>query len=61
MIIVTTAGITEDQLNNLVEHIDRAGSRTHISRGEQRTIVGCIGDEGALAEAGIAALPGVNA
>jgi 3-deoxy-7-phosphoheptulonate synthase len=60
MIIVTSAGISDDQLNNLVEHIERAGLRAHISRGEQRTIVGCIGDEGALAEAGIAALPGVE-
>ena len=60
MIIVTTSGISEDQLNHLVAHIERAGLRAHVSRGEQRTIVGCIGDEGALADAGIAALPGVE-
>ncbi|MBC8090176.1 MAG: 3-deoxy-7-phosphoheptulonate synthase [Phycisphaerae bacterium] len=60
MIIVTSSGITEDQLNTLVAHIERAGLRAHVSRGEQRTIVGCIGDEGALADAGIAALPGVE-
>ena len=60
MIIVTTAGISDDQLGTLVAHIERAGLRAHVSRGEQRTIVGCIGDEAALAEAGIAALPGVE-
>src|ERR1700712_4843421 len=60
MIIVTRAGITDVELDQLVTHIERAGLRTHVSRGEQRTIVGCIGDEGALAEAGIAALPGVE-
>lgn len=60
MIIVTTSGISDDQLNYLVAHIENAGLRAHVSRGEQRTIVGCIGDEGALAEAGIAALPGVE-
>ena len=60
MIIVTSAGISDKELEQLVAHIERAGLRTHVSRGEQRTIVGCIGDEGALAEAGIAALPGVE-
>lgn len=60
MIIVTNNGITDDQLNNLVAHIERAGLRAHVSRGEQRTIVGCIGDEAALADAGITALPGVE-
>lgn len=60
MIIVTTNGITDDQLSSLVAHIERAGLRAHVSRGEQRTVVGCIGEEGALAEAGIAALPGVE-
>ena len=42
MIIVTSAGITDDQLDALVSHIERAGLRTHVSRGEHRTIVGCI-------------------
>lgn len=60
MIIVTTAGITEAQLSTLVAHIEGAGLRAHVSRGEQRTIVGCIGNESALADAGIAALPGVE-
>ena len=60
MIIVTRPGISDAELEQLVSHIERAGLRTHVSRGEQRTIVGCIGDEGALAEAGIAALPGVE-
>ncbi|MDQ6611552.1 MAG: 3-deoxy-7-phosphoheptulonate synthase [Gemmatimonadota bacterium] len=60
MIIVTRAGISDSELEQLVLHIERAGLRTHVSRGEQRTIVGCIGDEAALADAGIAALPGVE-
>lgn len=60
MIIVTSSGISDDQLNALVAHIERAGLRAHVSRGEQRTIVGCIGDEGAIAEAGLSALPGVE-
>ena len=60
MIIVTSIGISDDQLKALVVHIERAGLRAHVSRGEQRTIVGCIGDEGAIADAGLSALPGVE-
>jgi len=60
MIIVTRSGISDDQLGDLVAHIERAGLRAHVSRGEQRTIVGCIGDERAIAEAGLSALPGVE-
>ena len=37
-----------------------AGLRTHVSRGERRTIVGCIGDEAAIAELALAAQPGVE-
>ncbi|MCO4098461.1 3-deoxy-7-phosphoheptulonate synthase [Gemmatimonas sp.] len=60
MIIVTTAGITPDALNRIIEHVEAAGLRTHVSRGEQRTIVGCIGDEGALSNHGLTQLEGVE-
>jgi 3-deoxy-7-phosphoheptulonate synthase len=60
MIIVTSSGISDEQLSYIVGHIERAGLRAHVSRGEHRTIVGCIGDESAISEAGLAALPGVE-
>jgi 3-deoxy-7-phosphoheptulonate synthase len=34
--------------------------RTHLSRGEVRTIIGCIGDESLLAEVPLRSLPGVE-
>src|SRR3712207_8838654 len=34
--------------------------RTHISRGERRTIVGCIGDDSLLEEVALLAIPGVE-
>src|SRR5690606_21624058 len=34
--------------------------QTHIARGEQRTIIGCIGDEAPLREAALLSLPGVE-
>ena len=45
MIIVTRANITEAELDHIRERIEAAGLKTHLSRGERRTIVGCIGDE----------------
>src|SRR5690606_24227040 len=36
------------------------GLKTHVSRGEHRTIIGCIGDEDLLRDAALLALPGVE-
>jgi 3-deoxy-7-phosphoheptulonate synthase len=60
MIIVTTPGITPDALDRILQHVEAAGLRTHVSRGEHRTIVGCIGDEGKLSEHGLTQLDGVD-
>ncbi len=60
MIIITAIGISDAALDHIVEHVERAGLRTHISRGEQRTIVGCIGDHDRLIAANITTLEGVE-
>src|SRR5512146_1720638 len=60
MIIVTRPGITDAELDHIRERIEAAGMRTHLSRGEQRTIIGCIGDEAHLEEVPLRSLPGVE-
>ena len=60
MIIVTVPGISDSALARVIEHVETAGLRTHVSRGEHRTIVGCIGDEGLLSEHGLTQLEGVE-
>jgi 3-deoxy-7-phosphoheptulonate synthase len=60
MIIVTRPGVTEAELDHIRERIEMLGMRTHMSRGEQRTIVGCIGDESLLEEVALLRLPGVE-
>jgi 3-deoxy-7-phosphoheptulonate synthase len=60
MIIVTRSGITAEELDHIRERIESLGLRTHVSRGEQRTVVGCIGDEALLQEVPLAAIPGVE-
>jgi len=60
MIIVTRPGVTDAELDHIRERVESLGLRTHLSRGERRTIVGCIGDEALLQEAALLALPGVE-
>jgi 3-deoxy-7-phosphoheptulonate synthase len=60
MIIVTRPAVTDDELDHIRERIETLGMRTHLSRGEQRTIIGCIGDESLLQEAALLSLPGVE-
>lgn len=61
MIIVTRKGVTQDELDHIRERVEAAGLRTHVSRGEQRTIVGCVGDEERLQNVPLLSLPGVEA
>jgi 3-deoxy-7-phosphoheptulonate synthase len=60
MIIITRPKITEAELDHIRERIEAAGLRTHLSRGEHRTIIGCIGDEALLEEVPLRSLPGVE-
>ena len=53
MIIVTKKSITDSELDHIRERVEQLGLRTHISRGEQRTIIGCIGDEALLSDASL--------
>jgi 3-deoxy-7-phosphoheptulonate synthase len=60
MIIITRPGITEAELDHIRERVEAVGMRTHVSRGEHRLIIGCIGDEAALREVPLLSLPGVE-
>ncbi len=60
MIIVTRPNVTEAELDHIRERVEAAGLRTHLSRGERRTIVGCIGDEELLEGVALRSLPGVE-
>jgi 3-deoxy-7-phosphoheptulonate synthase len=60
MIIVTRATITEPELEHICERVRSLGLTPHVSRGEQRVIIGCVGDEAALASVPLLALPGVE-
>ncbi|TVP73841.1 MAG: 3-deoxy-7-phosphoheptulonate synthase [Gemmatimonadales bacterium] len=59
MIIVTTETATADDIDRIRERVEAAGLRTHISRGETHTVIGCIGEEDRLADVPLRSLPGV--
>ncbi len=60
MIIVLRPESTEAQIQHILERIAELGFKPHISRGEMRTIIGVIGDEGKLQAEPLQAIPGVE-
>ncbi|MBI4520125.1 MAG: 3-deoxy-7-phosphoheptulonate synthase [Gemmatimonadetes bacterium] len=60
MIIVTRKDVSEEEIDHIRERIEGLGLRTHVSRGESRTVIGCIGDEERLEEIPLLAIPGVE-
>jgi 3-deoxy-7-phosphoheptulonate synthase len=60
MIIVTRPGVTEADLQHIRERVEALGLKTHVSRGAQRVVIGCVGDEAVLAEVPFLALAGVE-
>jgi 3-deoxy-7-phosphoheptulonate synthase len=60
MVIVMQSGASEEAIAHVLERIESFGLRPHVSRGEERTIVGLIGDERTVADGTFEALPGVE-
>jgi len=51
---------TEGQIQHIVDRLHEFGLREHISRGEERTLIGAIGDERVLRSIPLEAMPGVE-
>lgn len=51
---------THEQIENVLETIKKHGFRPHISYGEEKTIIGVIGDERQISDAIFKSLPGVE-
>ncbi len=60
MIIVLKKGVTSEDIDHVVEKVEALGLKVHISEGEERTIIGVIGDESLLASTPIEAFHGVE-
>jgi len=60
MIIVTRQGVSDDEIDHIREKVEALGLRTQVSRGEYRTVIGCVGDETKLQEIPLLSIPGVE-
>lgn len=60
MIVVMKPTATEENLAAVVNKIEAAGLRTHLSKGEEVTIVGVIGDKKIIANLELQMLDGVD-
>jgi len=61
MIIVTKRGVTQEEVDHIRERVESFGLRTHVSQGEHRTVIGCLGDETRLQHVSLMSIPGVEA
>ncbi|HKD12056.1 MAG TPA: 3-deoxy-7-phosphoheptulonate synthase [Thermoanaerobaculia bacterium] len=60
MIVVMKMGAPDSEIEGVVARIRELGFTPHLSRGEERTIIGVVGDDRRVAEEGMfEALPGV--
>ncbi len=60
MIIVLKPGAGQTEIDHILQRIAELGLKAHLSRGEQRTIIGVIGDESKLQAQPLQAIPGVE-
>lgn len=60
MIIVLRHDATEEQINHIIEKVQKLGLKPHVSKGTERTIIGVIGPEDILRVTPLEVFPGVE-
>ncbi len=60
MMIIMRSEATQSQIAAVVTRVEESGLRAHISRGEERTIIGAIGDGRPVNQDSFVLLPGVD-
>ncbi len=60
MIIILKQGASTQEVADVIARVEEQGFRAHLSQGEERTIVGVIGDERRLNPAIFEMMPGVD-
>ena len=60
MIIVLRPNATEEQVNHIIEKVQKLGLKPHVSKGTERTIIGIIGPEDILRVTPLEVFPGVE-
>ncbi len=60
MIVIMERRATKQQVDHVVTRVEELGFRAHLSQGEERTIIGVIGDERPLSAESLEVLDGVE-
>ncbi len=60
MVIILKHGVTAQDIARVVGRVEAAGLRAHLSQGEERTIIGVIGDDRPIDRRAFEALEGVE-
>src|SRR3982751_5700632 len=58
--IVMKAEATEDEVRHIVDRVESVGAKAHLSRGEEVTVIGAVGDREHIARLELEATPGVE-
>jgi len=60
MIIIMKMKTAQENIDAVVNRVENQGFKTHLSQGEERTIIGIIGDERQLDQSAISRMNGVD-
>ncbi len=60
MIIIMKMAASQEEVEGVVQRVESLGFRTHLSQGEERTIIGVIGDERPLDKDSMGRMRGVE-
>jgi 3-deoxy-7-phosphoheptulonate synthase len=60
MIIVMKSGASVKEVGTVIKQVETSGFKAHLSKGEETTLIGVIGDERKVEAANFSALPGVD-
>lgn len=59
MMIILEPGVSERQIQQIVEKVESKGMKAHLSRGVDKTLIGLIGDKRSITELPLETYPGV--
>lgn len=60
MIIVMKSGVARSKIQDVVDRVERMGYQTHLSQGEERTVIGVIGGDRTMVPENMELLEGVE-
>ena len=60
MMIVMKSDATQEEIESVVQRVEAVGARAHLSRGDEVTVIGAIGDREHVARLDLEGSPGVD-